>query len=242
MLDKLGGIYAPRPSSGPHKVRECLPLIMLLRNRLKYALTRREVGLIMAQRCVLVDKKVRTDMNFPAGFMDVVEITKTGDRFRIFYDAKGRFTIVKIPRPEGRYKLCRVMSVKTGDKGIPYIVTHDGRTIRYPHPEIKVNDTVVVGLKTGKIYKFVSFQTGCKAIVTGGRNTGRIGKVLSREKHPGSFDLVHLRDSKGQIFSTRISNVFILGAKKSLVTLPKNNGIKSSLVEDRRMRIETTAH
>ena len=26
---------APKPSAGPHKTRECLPLILLLRNRLK---------------------------------------------------------------------------------------------------------------------------------------------------------------------------------------------------------------
>ncbi|KAF9350376.1 40S ribosomal protein S4, X isoform, partial [Mortierella sp. AD094] len=34
MLDKLTGTYAPRPTAGPHKLRECLPLIILLRNRL----------------------------------------------------------------------------------------------------------------------------------------------------------------------------------------------------------------
>ncbi|KHN38540.1 40S ribosomal protein S4 [Glycine soja] len=39
MLDKLGGAFAPKPSSGSHKSRECLPLILILRNRLKYALT-----------------------------------------------------------------------------------------------------------------------------------------------------------------------------------------------------------
>lgn len=28
-------MQAPKPSAGPHKTRECLPLILLLRNRLK---------------------------------------------------------------------------------------------------------------------------------------------------------------------------------------------------------------
>ena len=36
MLDKLGGVFAPKPSPGPHKQRECLPLTVLLRNRLKW--------------------------------------------------------------------------------------------------------------------------------------------------------------------------------------------------------------
>lgn len=69
MLDKLGGVFAPRPSSGPHKLRESLPLVVMLRNRLKYALTRDEVTKIVMQRTIKVDGKVRTDVNFPAGFM-----------------------------------------------------------------------------------------------------------------------------------------------------------------------------
>lgn len=31
LLSKMGGIYANRPSQGPHKLRECLPLSILLR-------------------------------------------------------------------------------------------------------------------------------------------------------------------------------------------------------------------
>lgn len=69
MLDKLGGVFAPRPSQGPHKLRESLPLVIFLRNRLKYALTNTEVTKIVMQRLIKVDGKVRTDPNFPAGFM-----------------------------------------------------------------------------------------------------------------------------------------------------------------------------
>ena len=44
-------------------------MIVFLRNRLKYALTYDEVKKIVQQRLIKVDGKVRTDMNFPAGFM-----------------------------------------------------------------------------------------------------------------------------------------------------------------------------
>ncbi|KAF9992722.1 40S ribosomal protein S4, partial [Entomortierella chlamydospora] len=93
MLDKLTGTYAPRPTAGPHKLRECLPLIILLRNRLKYALNGKEVQSILMQRLVKVDGKVRTDTTFPAGFMDAITIEKTGENFRLVYDTKGRFTV-----------------------------------------------------------------------------------------------------------------------------------------------------
>merc|ERR1711975_109100 len=96
MLDKMGGVWAPRPSTGPHKLRECLPLILILRNRLKYALTKKEVQQILMQRLIKVDGKVRTDPNYPCGFMDVISIDKTDEHFRMLYDAKGRFVVHRL--------------------------------------------------------------------------------------------------------------------------------------------------
>lgn len=46
-----------------------MPLIVFLRNRLKYALTGDEVKRIVKQRLIKVDGKVRTDTTYPAGFM-----------------------------------------------------------------------------------------------------------------------------------------------------------------------------
>jgi len=58
LLDKLSGSYAPKASPGPHKLRECMPLIVFIRNRLKYALNGREVKQILMQRLIKVDGKV----------------------------------------------------------------------------------------------------------------------------------------------------------------------------------------
>merc|ERR1712230_264366 len=132
MLDKLSGNFAPRPSAGPHKLRECLPLAILLRNRLKYALTYQEVTKIMMQRLIQVDGRVRTDKTYPAGFMDVITIEKTGEFLRLLYDVKGRFICHRIGADEAGYKLCKVKKRATGVGAIAYLVTHDGRTIRRP--------------------------------------------------------------------------------------------------------------
>ena len=50
-------------------MRECLPLITSLRNRLKYAFSHDEVKKIVMQRLILVDGKVRTGLTITAGFM-----------------------------------------------------------------------------------------------------------------------------------------------------------------------------
>lgn len=51
-----------------------MPLIVLLRNRLKYALNKREVVSIVMQRTIKVDSKIRTDSNYPTGFMGTVSL------------------------------------------------------------------------------------------------------------------------------------------------------------------------
>jgi len=234
MLGKMDGVWAPHPSPGPHKLRECLPLVVLLRNRLKYALTRKETQLIVAQRVVKVDGKVRTDMNYPAGFMDVVQIDKTNDHFRLLYDAKGRFTNVPIDAEESKFKLLKIKKRSIGPKGVPFVVSHDGRTIRYPDPSLEVNDTVKYDLENHKIVESIKFDAGNKCMIIGGKNVGRIGVVESREKHPGGFDIVHIKDSRNHKFATRSVNVFIIGkGNNSLVKLPLGGGIRLSVIEQR---------
>merc|ERR1712117_838485 len=201
MLGKLGGVFTVKPSSGPHKQGESLPVGLFLRNRLKYAITMGEVQTILKQRLIKIDGKTRTDPKFPTGFMDVIQIEKTGEYFRIIYDVKGRFTVHRITAKEAMYKLCKVRETKTGPNGVPYLYTSDGRTIRYPDPIIKVHDSIQVDIATGKILDTIKFDSGNLCMITGGRNT----------------------------FATRIGYVFIIGkGSKAYISLPKGKGVKLS--------------
>merc|ERR1712217_754987 len=142
-----GGVFTIKSRSGPHKQSASLPITLFIRNRLKYALCAKEVETILKQRLIKIDGKTRTDPKFPTGFMDVIQVEKTGENFRIIYDVKGRFTVHRITAEEAKYKLCKVRRVDIGKKGVPYLVTNDARTIRYPDPLCKVHDTIVVDIK-----------------------------------------------------------------------------------------------
>ena len=83
-----------------------------------------------------------------------------------------------------------------GPKKVPYIVTHDGRTIRFPHPEIKKNDTIKLNLKTGDIIGTYKFELGVQVIITGGNNIGRVGTISKVEKHEGSYEIIHVKDER----------------------------------------------
>ena len=100
--------------------------------------------------------QVRTDHRFPSGFMDVIQIDKTGENFRLIYDVKGRFTTHRITNQEAKYKLCRVKAVKTGPKNVPYLYTSDGRTIRYPDPLVKVRQLSIQ--QQGSVISFMIME------------------------------------------------------------------------------------
>jgi small subunit ribosomal protein S4e len=74
-------------------------------------------------------------------------------------------------------------------------------------------------------------------MVTGGNNIGRVGVLLSVEKHPGSFDIAHVKDSANNTFSTRITNIFAIGeGKKPIITLLEGKGIKLGPIEERDLK------
>lgn len=133
VLNKLTGVFALYPSTSPHKLRKRLPLIIFLR----YALIGDEVKICIWQ-FIKTDGKVRTDVTYPASFVDVINIDKTRENVYLIYDTKGHFAIHYIIPEE--YKLCKMRKIFVGPKGISHLVTHNTCTIHYPDSLIKASD------------------------------------------------------------------------------------------------------
>lgn len=69
-------------------------------------------------------------------------------------------------------------------------------------------------------------------MLTAGNNIGRIGILESVDKHPGSYDIAKVKDARGDRFSTRLSNIIVIGdGKTPAISLPIGEGIKYSLLE-----------
>jgi small subunit ribosomal protein S4e len=98
-----------------------------------------------------------------------------------------------------------------------------------------------LNLETNEIESIIKFENNAIVIVNGGNNIGRVGVLQHVEHHPGSYEIAHVKDATGAHFSTRMSNIFAIGdSKKPMISLPKGKGIKMSLIEERRKRIEKT--
>lgn len=202
------------------------------------ALNGREANIIIQDKesGIKIDNRIRKDVKFPVGIMDVVTVAKTNESYRLLYDIKGRFVLTKVKDAESKYKLLKIKTKAVGPNKVPYVVSHDARTIRFPNPDIEEGDTVKFDLEKNAIVEFYKNEPGHLAYITAGNNVGRVGQILHVEKHLGSYDIVHLKDSNGKTFATRAGNLFIIGNKKSSITLPESEGNYLNILEEKAQR------
>ena len=133
----------------------------------------------------------------------------------------------------------KVVKTAVGPNKIPYLITHDSRTIRFPHPDIATNDTIKYNLETGEIENFFKFEQGASVMINGGKNIGRVGTISHVSKHDANFDIIHVRDARNKPFATRSSNIFVIGSeKKAAITLPKGKGVSYNIIEERDNRLK----
>lgn len=180
-----------------------------------------------------MDGKIRTDNAYPTGFTDAVSTERTNENVHSLYDVKVRFFVHRIKAEEAKYKLWHVYSVRTRQKNVPYMTTLDGRTIRYPDPLVKVNDTIMVDIGTSKVKDFIKFDSGDFVVITDG---------LNLDHHPQretSWIFRHCSCALGHTtFATRLSYVLVIGkGSKPWISLPRGKGVKLSIAEERDRRI-----
>ena len=71
-----------------------------------------------------------------------------------------------------------------------------------------------LNLETLEVEGLIKLENGASVSVIGGNNIGRVGILQSVEKHPGSFDIAHIKDAEGNAFATRTTNIFAIGEGK----------------------------
>lgn len=120
-----------------------------------------------------------------------------------------------------------------GPNKIPFIVTNDSRTLRFPNPDANVNDTVKYDFKTKSIVDIIHYELGNLAYVISGNNVGRVGVIVHKEAHLNSHEIVHIKDELGKTFATRLTNVFLIGkGNKPMISLAKDRGVYLSILEE----------
>jgi small subunit ribosomal protein S4e len=223
--------WVVRPSPGPHSLKNCLPLTIVLRDILGFAKTRKEAKTIVSQGKVYVDGKVRREDDFPVGLMDVISISDIDKHFRIVPSRKG-LILHPISKEESNFKLCRIENKKVVENGHVQLNLHDGSNIlvkvadpKKPQEDTyKALDTVKISLPEVQILKQVKMKKNDFAIITSGKNIGKHGKIIEIEKKEGkkrTNALVTIEHKKGNRYQTILNFVFAIGEEQPLISMPE---------------------
>lgn len=177
---KAGGVWAVRPSPGPHSLAYSIPLALVVRDVLRYAKTLREARMIISRGYIKVDGVVRRNYKFPVGLMDVVEIVPTGEIYRVVPDERSYYALVPITSEEADLKLLRVEGKTAVKGGRLQVHFHDGRNLIMPAEtarQIKTFDSVLYDLKARTVRSHIPMRLGVYAVVTHGGNVGFHGQL-----------------------------------------------------------------
>lgn len=228
-IHRKENVWVVKPSSGPHSVKSCLPLALVLRDVLGFAKTRKEAKIIVSNGKVHVDGKARRKDNFPIGSMDVISIPDANKFFRVLPSEKG-LLLSPIVKEETNFKLCRIENKKVLKNGHVQLNFHDGLNFlvkiadpRNPQEDVyKTLDTVKISLPERQILEHIKMKENDFAIITSGKNIGKYGKIIEIERAEGKKhrnSLVTVEDEKGNRYQTILDFVFAIGETKPLISL-----------------------
>ncbi len=216
-----------RPSPGPHSLPDCLPLSLVLRDILGLAENRKESKTIVSQGKVLVDGRIRCEDSFPVGLMDVISLPAMNKFYRVMPSHKG-LILNEISKEESTYKLLRVEDKASIDKGIMQYAFHDGSNLRTKDEDVKspysTFDILKLSLPDKQIITSTGTKVGNYAVITGGKNIGKHGKIVEIEKTEAKKRrnaLVIVEDEHGNRYQTILNFVFSVGDAAPLVSLPE---------------------
>ncbi|MBN2014557.1 MAG: 30S ribosomal protein S4e [Candidatus Altiarchaeota archaeon] len=216
---RLAAGYGKKPKwivtpKGPHGIGESIPLTLIVRDILGYADNAREANRIIRNGLILVDGKTNRDPNYGVGLMDVIEIPKTNECFRVL-PARKRFTLKPIKKEEAGIKPCKIIDKKVVKKGRIQLNLHDGSNILVDEDNYKTRDTVILELPDRKIKDLVKFDKGSVGIIVKGRHRAESGSIAAISK--GS----EIQKSLTEIgeFHTLTDYIFVIGKDKPLIEI-----------------------
>lgn len=224
-------VWTAKPKPGPHPTSACMTLALLVRDILGLARTRKEAKTIVSKGKVKVDGKPRYDELFPIGLMDVVSIPDIKKDYRVLPSEKG-LILHPIEEEEAQFKLYRIENKIITKGGHIQLNLHDGTNIMIPvkdskKPEEDIYETLdVLKISTPEreILDHMSLNAGVAAIIIGGKNVGKYGKITDIEEKPSQKRrklLNTIQDKNGKSFQTILNFVFTIGDAESCISLPE---------------------
>ncbi len=222
-------VWIVKPAAGPHSLWGCIPLAVVVRDELGFAKTRKEAKTIVSQGKIRVNGEIRKKDDFPVGLMDVITIPDIAKNYRVLPSYRG-LILKEIGAEESKFKISRIEDKTMIGSGNIQLHLHDGSNIlikiadpRAPQEDVyKTLDTLKIGLPEGQIVDHAKMKEKDYALIIGGKNIGRHGRIAEIEKTEAKKRrnaLVTIQDDGGEKYQTILDFVFAIGETQPFISL-----------------------
>ena len=211
--------WITKPTPGPRKKTESLPLVVLLRDILNIVNNKRELKYLINNELVLVNGINYRDTSFPIGLFDVISFPRIKKNYRVILTNKGRINATEISEKEANLLLLQIIGKRKIRKGKLQINLSNGWNI-LNSKKGNVSDSIVFDTKSKKIVNIFSYKSGAQVYFIRGKRAGTSAtfkelKELGRLKKE---KIAVLNVGKDTIESN-LSNLMVVGGAKSAITI-----------------------
>lgn len=210
-IKRKGIKFITRPNAGQHNLKECITIIVVLKEILKYAKETREVKKIVREGKVMVNGIVRKDYKFSLGSMDNISFPDLKENYLILRVKKGKFRLIK--EKEAETQICKIKNKRIIKKGVIQLNFSNGNNMLVENNEYKTGDSVVVNLKDKKIIKHLILEKGAKIYIDGGKRLGMVGELISFKKMKEGKENIIFKVN-GEKYETAKEYSFVIGDLK----------------------------
>lgn len=172
-IKRKGTAYVAKPRFSTNKG---IPLLIILRDMLKIAQTRKEVKRAIHSKHILLNGKSIKDEKHSVLLFDTITIVPSGNSYRLNLSDKGKFMIEEIKEDEANKKVAKVVNKKILKGKKTQLNLSDGRNF-LSDVKCAMNDSVIIDFKGKKIDKCLPLKEKAKVIVFAGKHSGEKGTI-----------------------------------------------------------------
>ena len=158
-----------------------IPVLILLRDMLKIARTRKEVKRTISNKHVLVCGKVIKDDKKSLELFDVLTLVPVKKSYKLTLSEKGKYALEEIKSSEKDSKISKISNKKVLKGKRVQINLLDGKNY-LSDLKCSVGDSVVIDLKNNKLEKCLPLKEKSNIFIIGGKHIGKQGTINSINK------------------------------------------------------------
>jgi small subunit ribosomal protein S4e len=180
--------FTVKADAGPHG-EAGVPLLVVLRDVLGYADSRKEARYALNQDNVVINGTAVSDEERPVGMFDIVAFEEREEYYRVFPGEGGRLALTPIDGAAARSKLGKIVNKQDVPGGDVQLTLHDGQTLLVEDGDAyDGGDSVVVDNDDGEVVAHFEYEEGALVTAVDGTHAGEIGTVEEIRVTPGSAE------------------------------------------------------